>query len=148
PNQLQLAASPNGPAIALTSHGTSSSQGVQEATLGTASSFGPSAVVPASAANTINLSFGGSSLTTGTPVVYDHGGGTDIGGLTNGQIYYAIVDPNNSNVIRLAATAADAAAGKAITLTSTNSSIALQAFHPVTPGTSATFGPSSVTYYS
>jgi hypothetical protein len=148
PNQLQLAASPNGSAIALTSHGTSSSQSVQEATLGTPSSFGPSAIVPDSAANTINLSFGGSSLSTGTPVVYDHGGGTDIGGLTNGQIYYAIVDPNNSNVIRLAATAADAAAGKAITLTSTNSSIALQAFHPVTPGTSATFGPSSVTYYS
>jgi hypothetical protein len=148
PNLLQLSASSGGPAIALTSHGTSPSQSVQGATLGTtAYSFAPSTVVPAGAANTINLS-GPSGLNTGDAVVYDDGGGSDIGGLTNGQTYYAIVDPNNPNQLQLAATAPDATAGNALALTSTGSSSS-QAIHPMTLGTaSATFTPSNVIYYS
>jgi hypothetical protein len=148
PNQLQLAPSSGGSALTLTSHGTSTSQSVQGATLGTPTSpFGPSSVIPASAANVIT--FGNpSGFNMGDALVYDDGSGTDIGGLSNGQTYYAIVDPNNPNQLRLAATAADATAKNAIPLTSTGSATT-QAFHPLTLGTtSATFDSSQVIYYS
>jgi hypothetical protein len=148
PNQLQLSATSGGSPIALTSHGTSASQNIQGATLGTpTASINPSSVIPAGAANSITYSRP-VPYSTGEELVYDDGGGSDIGGLTNGQTYYAIVDPNNPDQLRLAATADDAAAGNAIPLTSSGTATA-QAFHPVTAGSaSVTFTPSNVLYYS
>src|SRR5262249_39438315 len=56
---------------------------------------------------------------TGDAVIYDNGGGinTNIGGLTSGTTYYAIVDPANPKKVKLAKTRADALAGHAIPLT-------------------------------
>ena len=53
---------------------------------------------------------------TGDVVVYHNGGGTSIGGLVDGQTYYAIVLPDHTTLL-LAASAADAASGKAVTAT-------------------------------
>lgn len=56
------------------------------------------------------------TLATGDSVRYANGGGTDIGGLTNGTTYWAIlVDANN---FKLATSLANALAGTAIDLTS------------------------------
>src|SRR5262249_1710630 len=54
---------------------------------------------------------------TGQELVYNDGGGTDIGGLTSGQVYYAIVDSTQPNRIKLATTLDGAMAGNAIALT-------------------------------
>ena len=47
-------------------------------------------------------------FSTGTRVIYDNQGGTDIGGLTNGSDYYVVVVDNN--IFKLAASLADAVA--------------------------------------
>ncbi len=73
-------------------------------------------MTPSSLADTINLGYA-HGLSTGDALVYDAEGNTVIGGLTDGQVYYAIVDPNQPDRIALAATADDAAAGDAIALT-------------------------------
>ncbi len=147
PNQFQLSATSGGSPIALTSHGTSASQNIQVATLGTpTAAIDPSSVILASAANSITY---GSSVpySTGEELVYDDGGGSDIGGLANGQTYYAIVDPSNPDQLQLAASADDATAGNAIPLTSAGTATT-QAFHPYTLGASVTFTPSNVLYYT
>jgi hypothetical protein len=55
---------------------------------------------------------------TGDAVVYQHGsGGEDIGGLSEGATYYVIRVPGDGSKIKLAASAADAQAGKAVDLT-------------------------------
>jgi hypothetical protein len=144
-SQIQLAATPGGPAITLTSRGTSLGQNIQSATLSANPySFAASAVITSSAGNTITTA-APSGFTTGKALVYNDGGGTPIGGLQSGQIYYAIAVPSQPNLISLAGTAAAAAAGNVITLTSSGTGT----LAPITLGaTSATFGPSSVTYYS
>ncbi len=54
---------------------------------------------------------GGAGLATGDEVVYNNGGGSDIGGLTSGTTYFAIVKDNGN--IELASSSNDAAEGKA-----------------------------------
>lgn len=54
-------------------------------------------------------------LGTGTSAFYSNGGGSSIGGLVHGTLYYVILAGNGR--IQLAASAADAAAGVAIDLT-------------------------------
>ncbi|MGH2998311.1 MAG: beta strand repeat-containing protein, partial [Gaiellaceae bacterium] len=63
--------------------------------------------------NTINLPYT-LSLSTGDPVVYGAGGGTPIGGLTDGGTYYVISEGGNS--YELAATSDDANNNNPITL--------------------------------
>jgi len=66
-------------------------------------------------ADTITLT-SNPGLITGDPVVYHNGGGRSISPLQDGAAYYVILSPSNSDVIELAYTAADAAAGQAIQL--------------------------------
>src|SRR5208282_5109710 len=85
------------------------------------------------------------NLPTGTPVVYNAVGLKPIGGLTNGTTYYVIeTDPYD---IELAATAAGATAGNAITLDPSTAS-GTQSLTPVTPtpatGLPLTFTPGAV----
>ena len=54
-------------------------------------------------------------LSTGQAVVYSNGGGTSVGGLTSGSTYFIIKRDNS--IVRLASTAANAAAGTAVNLT-------------------------------
>jgi hypothetical protein len=55
-------------------------------------------------------------LSTGQAVVYSNGGGTTVGGLTNGATYFIIKRDNS--IVRLASSAVNAAAGTAVNLTS------------------------------
>ena len=72
---------------------------------------------PQSAVVGNQIDFGtATKLQTGATVVYNGGGGTPIGGLQNGATYFVIADPSDPDRISLAATLADADAGKAITL--------------------------------
>jgi hypothetical protein len=64
---------------------------------------------------TIDISAGGHMYEIGEPVLYTNGGGTAIGGLTSGTTYFAIVA--GQGLIKLATTAANAAAGTAVNLT-------------------------------
>ncbi|BAY10423.1 DUF4347 domain-containing protein [Calothrix sp. NIES-2098] len=64
--------------------------------------------------DTINL--GNHRFSTGYAVVYYETGFSSIGGLSDGQTYYVIVDPNERQFIKLAASLDDAKAGKAIDL--------------------------------
>ncbi len=73
-------------------------------------------------------------LHTGDRVTYSNGpGGTDIGGLTSGNTFFVIKD--DSSTFRLATTAANAANGVAINLTTlgTGAEHRLDAFLPVPP---------------
>ena len=54
-------------------------------------------------------------LSTGQAVVYSNGGGTTVGGLTSGSTYFII--KRDASIVRLASTAANAAAGTAVNLT-------------------------------
>lgn len=58
-------------------------------------------------------------LTTGEKVVYRNGGGSNIGGLTDGTDYFVITDSRGK--IKLATSAANATAGTAVDLTSLGS---------------------------
>src|SRR5262249_51462975 len=54
----------------------------------------------------------GHNLLTGQSVRYSHGaGGTDVGGLVDGQLYYVRVVANNPNAVQLANNRADALSG-------------------------------------
>ena len=58
------------------------------------------------------LTLAGHNLLTGQAVRYSHGaGGTDVGGLTDGQVYYVRVVANNPNALQLATNRADALSG-------------------------------------
>jgi hypothetical protein len=70
--------------------------------------------------------------TTGEAIVYSTGGGTAIGGLTNGATYYAIVV--DANTIQVATTKANALAGTEIDLTD-----GVGAAHTFTPASTAVF---------
>jgi hypothetical protein len=63
---------------------------------------------------------------TGTRVIYDNNGGTDISGLTNNTDYYVIV--LDHNFIKLAATEADATAEPPVPLAFTSTGSGLQRF--------------------
>ncbi len=63
--------------------------------------------------NELNLGYV-DGFQTGDGVVYNDGGGTNLGGLTNGQTYYVIAV--NATDIKLAASYEDALSGQAITL--------------------------------
>ena len=56
-------------------------------------------------------------ILTGERLLYDNGGGTTLGGLSDDTVYYAV--KVNANVIKLATTAANATAGTVIDLTGT-----------------------------
>jgi hypothetical protein len=58
--------------------------------------------------NTIDLSGVAHSLRTGDKIKYTTQAGNNIGGLENDKEYYVVVDPNNSNLIRLANSRTDA----------------------------------------
>jgi hypothetical protein len=79
------------------------------------------------AAHTVN--FGqADNLNTGDAVTYSAGGGTAIGGLTDGQTYYVIaVDADH---IELAASHADALAGSAIAITNAGATGTAHSFTP------------------
>ena len=80
----------------------------------TTPTFNGANVTPAT--NTINLGYN-PGFSTGEGVVYDNGGGTSIGGLVSGQLYYAIVDPSSPDTLKLASSYANAIAGIAVPLT-------------------------------
>ena len=62
------------------------------------------------------IQFNGHRFVTGQRVKYTNGGGGDIGGLTNNGFFFII--KNDNNTIKLATTAARAASGTAINITS------------------------------
>src|SRR5262249_55861489 len=103
-------------------------------------------VVPVnSPANSITLN-NQASLRTGQAVVYRAGSGTPIpvanaGALVSDAVYYIIVpDPNQPNVVRLAATFQDAIAGSAIRIAAP----AVGTVHSLTPA----FGFANMAYLS
>jgi len=73
---------------------------------------------PATAVNTSDetITITGHTYGVGNAVTYSNGGGTSIGGLTNGVTYYII--NSSANTIKLATSEANAIAGTAINLTS------------------------------
>ncbi len=87
------------------------------------------------------IQFNGHRFVTGQRVKYTNGGGGDIGGLTNNGFFFII--KNDNNTIKLATTAARAASGTAINITSlgTGSSHTLNvAFDGVNTKFKATYG--------
>jgi len=58
----------------------------------------------------------GASYETGDAVIYSSGGGSSIGGLTNGATYYVVVDEASSQRVRLSLSYDDATAGTPQTL--------------------------------
>src|SRR5262249_7833355 len=104
--------------ISLGGTGTSSSQSLTPTPASGTSPvifFGRSDVTPNTLGDSIDLGYA-HGFTTGQALVYHDGGGTDIGGLTSGQVYYAIVDQSQPTRIKLAATLDHAMAGNAIAL--------------------------------
>lgn len=86
------------------------------------------------------ITIAGQQFQTGDVVRYDHGSVTDpdnIGGLNNGQLYYVVV--NGNNTVSLAATLGDAMAGKIIALTAGSGTQSLDA-----PVAQATFNAATV----
>ncbi len=75
--------------------------------------FGPADIDPTG--NLIDLP--GNGYVTGQAVTYQASSGSSVGGLTSGSTYYAIVDPDDSNEISLAASYEDAIDSTAIQLT-------------------------------
>src|SRR5205823_2247909 len=104
-----------GKAIRLLSAGTSSSQSLTPASV----AFGTGAVDTTNNTITVGTT---NPITSGEAVVYHNGGGSNIGGLTDGQTYYAIVNSSQPTKVQLASTHADALASHAIALTSTGTS--------------------------
>src|SRR5262249_54571062 len=87
----------------------------------------------ASANDTIDVG-AGHGFHTGDAVVY-HKDGNAIGGLIDGDTYYVIASNSDASHIKLAASAAQAQAGKAINLTAPGSSGANQKLTPVAGNT-------------
>ena len=106
-NNIKLATTSGGPAIDLTSAGT----GGNHSLVAPGTSNNVSAAVVNTAADTINLG-SAHGVRVGDAVVYDNGGGQNIGGLVSGTTYYvASVDGGNIQL-------ASAPGGSAINLTS------------------------------
>ncbi len=102
--------------ITLTSSGSGDGQSFTPVLPGSALPFAASDVTTTNPAAD-EISFASSpDLATGDAVFYDNGGGTSIGGLTDGQTYYVIVvDPTH---IKLAATFNNAVNNEPVFLTS------------------------------
>jgi len=64
-------------------------------------------------------------LRTGDSVIYDNGGGGDIGGLDDGKAYYVITVDGQPTKVKLATTASNAEAGTAIGLTGAGTGITI-----------------------
>ncbi len=109
-----MAAAPT--AITLTSVGSGNGQSFTPTVPTSALTFGASAVATTNP-SADEISFASSpSLATGDAVFYENGGGTSIGGLTDGQTYYVIaVDATH---IKLAGTFNDAVNNRPVSLTS------------------------------
>ncbi|MCG8649754.1 MAG: hypothetical protein MI861_07970, partial [Pirellulales bacterium] len=82
---------------------------------------------------TITLPFDHHAV-TGTPMIYDSHGGTDIGGLTSGETYFAIVADNEPTVLKLASSYAGAIAGNALNLNLDAIGDDVGEFHTLYPG--------------
>ncbi len=105
-----------GTAVTLGSLGFGTGQSFTPTEPASALPFGPSAVATTHPA-TDEISFASNpKLATGDAVVYQNGGGTSIGGLTDGQTYYVIVV--DATHIKLAATFNDAVFNLPVFLTS------------------------------
>ena len=115
---LTLADALAGTAIAL-SGGKGSGQSLQ-AVQGISSSFNSGSSVN-TGTGTITLSPGVPTFVTGEGVVYDAGGGTSIGGLTSGQVYFAVVNSSDPSQVQMANSYVDAMSGKTLTLASVGS---------------------------
>ena len=63
------------------------------------------------------ITVGANNWKTGDAVVYSSGGGTAIGGLTDGTTYYVIVDSSDNTKVQLATSKDNATSGTAIDLT-------------------------------
>ncbi len=117
---IQLASKPTdanaGKALTLDSLGYGTGQSVAPTEPVSALTFGASAVATTNpAANEIGFA-NSPNLATGDAVIYENGGGTSIGGLTDGQTYYVIdVDATH---LELAGTYDDAVINQPIALTS------------------------------
>ena len=85
-----------------------------------ASEFDPATSVD-SDADTVDVG-SAHGLSTGDVVLYHTGGGDAIGGLEEGEFYFAIVDSNDPGKVRLAATHEDALAGRAIDIDASSAS--------------------------
>ena len=85
---------------------------------------------------------GAHGFSTGQEVVYHNGGGTSIGGLTDGIAYFVI--KVNDDTIQLASSLPNATASTPITLTSVGKGDG-QTFTPTESGSTLTFGASAVT---
>src|SRR6185436_15834635 len=112
-----------GTAISLTSVGSGTGHSLTPLPTGSARSFDAgAAAVTVSTTLSDTITFASNhNLTTGDIVIYKNGGGTSIGGLTDGNTYYVIKVDNTH--IRFAATLndANAATPKAVYLTSVGS---------------------------
>src|SRR5262249_43072942 len=84
------------------------------AEVGAVHTFDPSSAVN-TGNDTIDLGYS-HRYQTGDAVVYQSYGGTDIGNLHSGQVYYVIVDASHPTQVKLALTRAGALAGQAIDL--------------------------------
>ncbi|MFO0880817.1 MAG: hypothetical protein U0840_26095, partial [Gemmataceae bacterium] len=133
----------------LTSLPAAPTQTLQVVTLaGSTSPFGPSAVdFYSTQQDSIAVTLGPDLLAApGTPLVrYLNGGGDDIGGLTNNQVYYLIKDDPVSGRVRLSDTPGSGSTPPASYLglfsAGTSSS---QQFQLISTGASSSFNPSSV----
>ena len=85
-----------------------------------AGEFDPASSVD-SGADTVDVG-SAHGLSTGDAVLYHTGGGEAIGGLEEGEFYFAIVDSDDPGKVRLAATREDALAGRAIDIDASNAS--------------------------
>jgi hypothetical protein len=139
PTRFTLSLAPRGPPIALSL--PNALMGVSQRLVPTSSaqvvSDASPRLIPAKdvSGNTITLPYQlDTPLATGDAVIYSTGGGTPIGGLVDGQTYYAIVLPTTgpfgAQQVRLATTHDKAVAGTAITLTA---SAATGTSHSIVP---------------
>ncbi len=107
--RIQLAAAKDGAAIDLTSIGTGSAHQFERVGKSTIAFNPAKAIFTLVPQNAI-------ALATGDEVVYRNGGGTNVGGLSNGTKYFAIV--RDSGNVDLATTYDNALAGTSIPITS------------------------------
>ncbi|MFM7844580.1 MAG: hypothetical protein ACKPEY_10155, partial [Planctomycetota bacterium] len=94
-------------------------------------------------ANQIQLNYN-PDYTTGEALLYDTLGGTPIEGLLAGQVYYAIVDSNAPTSLQLASSAANAAAGVAISLSSSSATGVNHSLQPLSTTVTSFAGDSAL----
>ncbi len=118
PDAIQLAANQADAITASDYYAAQSSLANEGVTLSAAAGSYPATVADVDVStNELLFSAPSPGFTTGEAVIYQATAGAAIGGLTSGDTYYAIPVPDDPNAFQLAATASDAAAGNAISLT-------------------------------